>query len=79
MRQRSFWASNSGAIVVGLVAGLVVGLLNAAMFVWIAPEDHWIRQSWMLVAAGWVLVTSGLHVMICLFTWTLARSMRSNR
>jgi hypothetical protein len=66
-KPRAFWAARRTFVVIGSTAGAFVGVLGAALLVWAAPADHWIRDAWLLVAAGYAAVMAVMWILMSLF------------
>jgi hypothetical protein len=71
-KPRSFWTARSTFVVIGATAGTLAGVLSAALLIWAAPASHWIRDSWLLVCAGYAAVMAFMSILIFLFLWWIA-------
>ena len=78
-RPREFWASRKTAVLMGGINGVSGGAIGAALFIWwLAPADHWVRDSWPLVGAGFLVVWTGFSIALALFLWWVGHGIKRN-
>lgn len=77
-KPQAFWAARRTFIVIGAMVGALNGVMGAALLIWAAPVSHWIRDSWLLVGAGYAAVMAFWWILMSWFLWWINFRMRGS-